>query len=103
MFFGRDKDKPREMIIEGVTRKLLSTGERIQVFQLEMKGGTEVPAHAHPNEQAGYIMMGEFEVNIGGEKGILERGHYFRIPGNTPHSGFVHKDTILIDIYSPPK
>ena len=65
--------------------------------------GGDVKPHAHPNEQAGYIIEGEFEVDIGGAKGILKRGHYFRIPGNTPHSGLVHKDTILIDIYSPPK
>ena len=103
MLFGHEKERSREEIVEGVTRALLSTGERIQVFQLEMKGGTAVPEHAHANEQAGYVIQGEFEATIGGEKGILKRGHYFRIPGNTPHSGFVHKDTILIDIYSPPK
>jgi quercetin dioxygenase-like cupin family protein len=103
MLFGHEKERAEETIIEGVTRKVLSTGERMQVCLLEMKGGIAVPEHAHPNEQAGYIIQGEFEATIGGEKGILKRGHHFRIPGNTPHSGFVHKDTILIDIYSPPK
>jgi len=103
MFFGHERDRTREKIIEGATRKLLSTGEKIQVFQIEMKGGTPVPEHAHPNEQAGYVIQGKFEVNVGGEKGILEKGNYFRIPGNVPHSGFVHEDTILIDIYSPPR
>jgi quercetin dioxygenase-like cupin family protein len=103
MFFGHEKDKLSEKVIEGVMRKLLSTGERIQIFQLEMRGGTTVPEHAHPNEQAGYILQGKFESNIGGVKQILEKGHYFRIPGNVPHSGFVHEDTILLDIYSPPR
>jgi len=103
MFFGHEKDKASEKIIEGATRKLLCTGKKIQVFQLELKGGTEVPEHSHPNEQAGYIVEGKFETNIGGERGVLWRGSYFRIPGNTPHSGYVHEDTILIDIYSPPK
>jgi len=103
MLFGHEKERIEETIIEGVTKKVLSTGERIQVVRLEMKGGTAVPEHAHSNEQAGYIIQGEFEVNIGGEKGTLKSGHYFRIPGNTPHSGFVRQDTILIDIYSPPR
>ena len=105
MFFAHEKDRSREKAegIEGVVRKFLSKGERIQVVQLEMKAGTSVPEHAHPEEQAGYILEGKFEVNIGGEKGILERGHYFWIPGNTPHSGFVHEDTALIDVYSPPR
>lgn len=103
MLFGSAKERPEETIIEGVTRKVLSTGEKIQVCLLEMKGGIAVPEHAHPNEQAGYIIRGAFEVNIGGERGILKGGHYFRIPGNIPHSGFVHEDTMLLDIYSPPK
>ena len=103
MFFGHEKDKASEKIIDGVSRKLLSTGEMIQAFQLKMKGGTPVPEHAHSNEQAGYMIKGRFQVNIGGEEGMLEKGHYFRIPSNTLHSGFVHEDTILIDIYSPPR
>lgn len=103
MFFGNEKDRPREIVIEGVTRGLLSTGEKLQVFQLEMKGGTVVPEHFHPNEQAGYIVRGKFEVVIGDERGMLERGSYFQIPSNVPHSGFVHEDTVLLDIYSPPR
>lgn len=103
MFFGNEKDHSREPVIENVTRALLCTGEKIQVFQLEMKGGTVVPEHFHPNEQAGYVAQGRFEVNIGGEAGMLVAGSYFRIPGNVPHSGFVHEDTVLIDIYSPPR
>jgi quercetin dioxygenase-like cupin family protein len=103
MFFGNEKERQREAVIEGVTRGLLCTGERIQVFQLEMKGGKVVPEHFHPNEQAGYIVKGKFEAVIGDEKGMLEEGSYFRIPANVPHSGFVHEDTILLDIYSPPR
>ena len=103
MFLGHEKDCVEEKVIEGVTRKVLSTGEMIQVFQMKMKGGTPVPEHAHSNEQAGYMIKGRFQVNIGGVEGMLEKGHYFRIPGNTPHSGFVHEDTIIIDIYSPPR
>ena len=109
MFFCHEKDRLGqkitldEQIIEGAIRKLISTGERIQVVQVEFKGGTPIPEHAHPEEQAGYIVKGKFEVKIGGEKGILERGHYYWIPGNVPHSGFVHEDTILLDIYSPPR
>jgi len=109
MFFVHEKDrsgeevKIGEKIIEGTLRKIISTGERIQLFQVGIKGGTEFPEHSHPNEQAGYIIQGKFEVNIGGEKGILEKGHYFWIPKDVPHSGFVQEDTIMVEIYSPPR
>lgn len=103
MFLGSGKDLKVEKVIEGVTRSLLSTGERIQVFLLEMKGDTAVPEHFHPNEQAGYVVRGKFEVIIGEETGVLLGGDYFWIPGNVTHSGFVHEDTVVLDIYSPPR
>ena len=103
MFFGRVKDQMAETPVEGATRKELSKGERIQVFWLEIDGGTEAPEHSHPNEQAGYVVRGRFEALIGEEKAILEEGHFFRIPENVSHSGFFHEDTIMIEIYSPPR
>ena len=109
MFFCHEKDRPGEKItlgekiLEGASRKPISKGERIQVVQVEFKAGTPIPEHSHSEEQAGCIIKGRFEVNIGGQKGILEPGHYYWIPGNVPHSGFVHEDTILLDIYSPPR
>ena len=62
MLFGDGKEHPVETLMEGVTRRLLSTGEKIQVFLLEMKGGVKVPEHAHVNEQASYMVKGRFEV-----------------------------------------
>lgn len=103
MFCGKEEECQREPIIEGVVRALLCTGERIQLYQLEMSCGTVVPEHSHPNEQAGYIIRGRFEAVIGEESEVLVSGSYFRIPVNVPHSGYVHEDTILIDIYSPPR
>jgi len=103
VYFGNEKDQPSEEIAEGAIRKQLSTGEKIQLCLLKIDGGTAVPEHAHPEEQAGYILKGRFEAKIGDEKQTLEEGDYFRIPGNVPHSGFVHEDTIFIDIYSPPR
>jgi quercetin dioxygenase-like cupin family protein len=105
MYFVHEKEREKHEIkgIEGVFRKFISKGNHIQVVHFEVKGGTHVPEEAHPEEQAGYVIKGKFEVNIGGVKGILEQGHYYWIPSNMPHSGFVHEDTVFIDIYSPPR
>jgi quercetin dioxygenase-like cupin family protein len=103
MLFGDGKENPVEQVAQGVTRRLLSKGEKIQVFLLEMKGGITIPSHAHINEQASYVVKGRFETTVGAEKGIVSEGFAVRIPSNVPHSGFVFEDTILIDIYSPPR
>jgi quercetin dioxygenase-like cupin family protein len=109
MYFCREKDRPGDIItlagkvIPGAQKKLISVGERIQLVQIEFSAGLTIPEHSHPEEQAGYIVEGKFEVNIGGEKGILERGDYYWIPGDVFHSGYVYEYTILLDIYSPPR
>lgn len=103
MPFGNVKDSPVEEIAEGVTRRQLSKGERIEVFLLEMKGGRPIPEHAHVNEQASYVVKGRFETTVGGEKAMMTEGCSVQIPSNTPHSGYIYEDTILIDIYSPPR
>ena len=103
MPFGDAIGKPVEKVAEGVTRILLSTGERIQVYLLEMKGGTKIPEHAHVNEQASYIVKGKMETDVSGEKGVLKEGSWVSIPSNGAHSGFVMEDTVMIDIYSPPR
>jgi quercetin dioxygenase-like cupin family protein len=103
MLFGNVKDSPVEEIAEGVTRRQLSKGERIQVFLLEMKGGRAAPPHAHVNEQASYVVKGRFETTVGDEKGMMTEGCSVRIPSNVTHSGYIFEDTILIDVYSPPR
>lgn len=103
MLFGDMRNSPVEQVAEGVTRRLLSKGEQIQVFLLEMRGGITVPPHAHVNEQASYVVKGRFETTVGEEKCMLIEGCSVRIPSNVVHSGFVFEDTTLIDIYSPPR
>jgi quercetin dioxygenase-like cupin family protein len=109
MYFCHEKEKTSkpakagDKIVEGLKKKLMFTGERMQVYIVEIEKGTTLPEHAHPEEQSGCILKGKFEVNVGGQKGILEPGHYYLLPGNLPHSGYVHEDTVLLDIYSPPQ
>ena len=102
MIYGNEKDHSEEEIVEGVYRKNLFSDENLQLCWLKIGKG-EIPEHAHPNEQVGYILKGKMESNIGGEKGILEPGSYFFIPGNASHSGYVYEYTIMIEIYSPPR
>ena len=103
MPFGDARGKPVEKVAEGVTRIYLTTGERIQVCLLELKAGTTIPEHAHFDEQASYMLKGKMETNIAGEKGIVSEGFWSAIPSYGPHSGFVLEDTVLLDIYSPPR
>ena len=38
-------------------------GDKIMMSMVEIAPNAEVPMHAHPNEQAGIVLQGEFEVH----------------------------------------
>ena len=109
MYFCHEKDreskqaKAGDKVVDGLKKKLMFTGERMQVYIVELRKGTIIPEHAHPEEQCGCMLEGKFEANVGGQEEVLERGHYYLFPGNVTHSGIVHEDTVMLDIYSPPQ
>ncbi len=73
------------------------------VSLVEMVPGSVVPAHSHPQEQAGYVLEGELEFAIAGEKTRVGPGGIFFIPGNVEHAVVVTSpDTArVVDIFSP--
>ncbi len=109
MYFCHENERPSkpamagDKVVDGLSKKLIFTGDKMQIWIVEMRKGITIPEHAHPMEQCGCILKGKFEASVGGEKAILVPGHYYLFPGNIPHSGFIHEDTVLLDIYSPPQ
>lgn len=108
--FVSKKDIPEEM-----RGHLIVTGETLmmQIVREEPKpGGEEVPPHRHNEEQIGYLLEGECELEIEtnhpptanygscpdkfigqpSEKRILRAGDFFRIP-----SGALHRLRIIGD------
>jgi quercetin dioxygenase-like cupin family protein len=62
-----------------------------------------IPIHSHPHEQIGYVVEGQVEMNIGGEKAILHKGDSYCAPSNVPHGALILMPTIIIDTFSPPR
>ena len=46
-------------------------GDMIMMNLVEITPGAVVPAHSHPNEQAGIVMDGECEFAIGDRKSVV--------------------------------
>lgn len=78
-------------------------GDNIMISLVEMTPGSVVPPHRHPQEQAGYVLAGELEFTIAGEKTQVGPGGVFFIPGDTEHAVVVTSpDTArVVDIFSP--
>ena len=89
------------LITGGVTRKTLVYGERTLMTEFVMRGGTILPAHAHPHEQAGYLVKGRIRFTIGAEEYDVEPGDSWCIRGDVDHSVEVIEDAVAIEVFSP--
>lgn len=76
-------------------------GETMTLSFVDIKKGSVLNEHKHPHEQITYILEGELEMTIGGEKMLLTAGMVHVIPGNVPHSAYAHTDVRVLDAFHP--
>lgn len=87
----------------GVDFEVLSIGEESMVTKMLYKEGNEVQPHAHPHEQAGYVIAGRHRLVIEGEETIIEAGDSYVIPGGLEHELLVLESGEVIDVFVPPR
>ena len=76
-------------------------GKTMTLSFVDITKGSRLPEHSHPHEQITFIMEGELEMTIGGEKMMLTKGMVHVIPGNVPHSALAHTDVKVLDCFHP--
>ena len=93
---------PVEML-PGVTRRTLAITDRIMLLEFRMKAGAEVPRHAHPHDQVGYVVSGEIILTIGDKEVRCGPGDGYAIPGGVEHAARFEVDTVLVEVFHPPR
>ena len=76
-------------------------GETMTLSFVDIKKGSVLQVHSHPHEQITYILEGELEMVIGGEKMLLTTGMIHVIPGNVPHGAYARTDVKVLDAFHP--
>ncbi|MBW3623866.1 MAG: cupin domain-containing protein, partial [Armatimonadetes bacterium] len=94
--------QPTKEIFPGVTITTV-WGERMMMSFVQFEAaGAAVPEHAHPHEQMGMGLEGEFELTIAGETALIRPGDPYWIPGTVPHSArSVNGSARALDIFHP--
>lgn len=87
--------------VEGIELKTLAYGEKTLLARFHLKKGSELPAHAHPHEQTGYLVSGRITLFIDGEAFDAEPGDSWSIPGDVEHRAEVKEDAVAIEVFSP--
>jgi quercetin dioxygenase-like cupin family protein len=79
-------------------------GDRLMVNFVHFEPNTEAPLHWHEEEQISFVVEGEFEFEVGGEKRLVRRGEAIVIPPNVPHGARTHDSSCLeVDVFHPPR
>ncbi|HET7483335.1 MAG TPA: cupin domain-containing protein [Actinomycetota bacterium] len=79
-------------------------GDRLMVNFVAFEPNTVAPIHWHEEEQITFVIDGEFEFEVAGEKRILRRGDSVVIPPNVPHGARTYDSTCLeVDAFHPPR
>ncbi|OQP52060.1 cupin [Niastella yeongjuensis] len=76
-------------------------GETMTLSFVDIQQGAQLPEHSHPHEQITYLIEGELEMVIGGEKMLLTPGMVHVIPSNVPHSAVALTFVRVLDAFSP--
>ncbi len=79
-------------------------GEKLAINLVSLEPHTVAPVHAHKEEQISFVLEGEFEFEVNGEKRLLRPGMAVVIPPNTPHGARTYDTSCLeLDIFHPPR
>ncbi|MCM1125165.1 MAG: cupin domain-containing protein [Lachnospiraceae bacterium] len=85
----------------GVERKILAYADEIMVVQNHFKEGAVGALHHHPHTQVTYVVSGQFEFEIAGEKKIVNPGDSMLKRDGVEHGCVCLKEGILLDIFTP--
>lgn len=95
------QDVEPEEVAPGLWRQTLAHGPGLMLCLFTFRKGAVLPEHAHPHEQAGYVLSGELELIVGDAPLRLSAGMSYYVRGNERHSGTALADTQVLDAFSP--
>ena len=104
-YFINPTEAPRLVQMPGLETAILTGlhGERMMMVLNTTLPGHTVPLHSHPHEQIGMVYAGKAVLRIGDEERVVEKGDFYCIPANVPHSDTCIGDEpfVMLDIFYP--
>lgn len=91
-----------EQMNEKMVRQVVHT-EQMTIARLEMKAGTEVPAHQHHNAQLSMVVSGKVKFFVSGIPVIVAAGQLLELKPDQPHGVEVLEDSVVVDLFTPPR
>lgn len=104
-YFVNPADAPRLTQMPGLETAILTGlhGEKMMMVLNATLPGHTVPMHSHSHEQIGMVYAGKAVLRIGNEERVVQKGDFYCIPANVPHSDTCIGDEpfVMLDIFYP--
>jgi len=91
-----------EQLTCSIKRRMI-VGTKEMLVRWEFTKGAVAARHSHPHEQIVVMVKGKLRLLVGEEEKIIESDDIVVIPPNMPHEAHALEDTVVIDIFSPPR
>ena len=101
-----EKDQDSARITEpelGLRRQILAHTPSMMLVRHEMSQGWRGAAHKHPHEQMVYVVSGRLQFSSNGVLFNVAAGDNFIVPPNVEHHATAMEDSVVLDIFNPPR
>jgi quercetin dioxygenase-like cupin family protein len=78
-------------------------GTNEMLVRWEFRKGAVAARHSHPHEQIVMMIEGKLRLTVGDDNTIMAPGDIVVIPPGVPHEAQALEDTLVLDIFSPPR
>ena len=100
MAFINYNTKNKATIFPGI-QSAMEHSDGVTFGCVSLEEGTVAPIHSHPHEQWTYVLEGQMEFTLDGEKQLLLPGMGALIPSNVLHGAFAVTACKVIDVFTP--
>jgi quercetin dioxygenase-like cupin family protein len=91
-----------EQLTDNIRRRMI-VGSKEMLVRWEFTKGAVVARHSHPHEQIVVMVKGKLRFQVGEDEKIIEAEDIVVIPPHMPHEAQALEDTVVMDIFSPPR
>jgi unsaturated pyranuronate lyase len=91
-----------EQLTDSIRRRMI-VGSKEMLVRWEFRKGAVAARHSHPHEQIVMMIEGKLRLAVGDAETIMAPGDIVVIPPNVPHEAQALEDTVVLDIFSPPR
>ena len=93
---------PAEQLADNIARRMI-VGANEMLVRWQLKKGAVVARHRHPHEQMVVVLQGKLRLAVGDDETTMGTDDIVVIPPHVPHEAEALEDTVVLDIFSPPR